>query len=191
MGYVARTQYAGMMLPIILNVYGRSTYVLSDPNVGDYISRIETETVRLIDPKYLPEEATPKIVNLNEFTVKEGGILAGATLSMNIMYLCWQSINNDGAAQSAELTLNDETFNKECASESNVILKVTADMGTRLVDVYFPVTVAVTGNGEEKATLSVHGHAVLNLGGLMNADFCLLFSTYNKFEMHVKATPFV
>ena len=132
--------------------------------------------------------AKSKVVDLDKFTVKDGSVFAGATLSFNLLYLCQRSVDNGGVVQEVELILNDETFNKECASKSDVILKVTADIGTKLVDVYFPATVSVMR--ESKAAANVHAYAVLYIDGMISVDACFVFSTYNKFKLYVKATPF-
>ena len=72
-GYYVFTEWEGQQMPILSSWWSANgsevLAVLSDSDIGAYVSRIETETITPIDPKYLPGVCLPVVVDFDELGI--------------------------------------------------------------------------------------------------------------------------
>lgn len=144
-------------LPAVGEHEDGAQFSLIDANGGSHITISEAETVHPIDPKYLPEEATPKVIDFDKYGISDVMLTlfgqGGGEYSMGDQSQFWAELTGFNQSSSIIVKFTFEPFSSEFRTTNVTIGRdnetlVAYSLSTEIVVMYEgnPMRVVVVAN---------------------------------------------
>lgn len=163
--YTVYANYGGTAFPVIViwdtaAAGGHNiTYVISDSDGDGHISRIETETIHKIEPKYLPDN----VVNCDALTctTADGTVMSFSEVVVQLFQESF-SAGTPGTAKVMQVIDNNGAFKQAVSDKQSIVLKQTA-LGAVI---NYPATFTINIDNGEIAQLSSFAILLIPFNGI-------------------------